>query len=116
MERISFNGFNNNYATFKTSGTVKAGNAVSLNEEGYCVKSAEGDEVFGFCISVRGGYATVQLQGYYETYYSCDEMSYGLNDLICDGGDGVTISEDSKGTTVKVIKIDSDNSIVGFIF
>ncbi len=114
MERISFNGFNNNYATFKTSGTVKAGNAVSLNEDGYCVKSAEGDEVFGFCISARGGYATVQLQGYYEAKYSGDMPEFGIGYIVCDANAGVTPAE--AGTKVKIVKIDEYEETVGIIF
>ncbi len=116
MERISFQGYNNNYATFKISGTVKNGYAVSLDENGLCVKGSEGNPILGFCVGVRGSYATVQLQGYYECGFTGDVPEYGINKLVYDGNSGVAVAEDTEGTCVKVVKIDEDNSTVGFIF
>ncbi len=117
MERVSFQGYNNNYATFKISGAVKTGNPVSLNSDGLCVKGGSGDALFGFCTTVRGSYATVQLQGYYESEFSGDVPEYGLNRFVYDSDGGVSIADDSDvAAYVKVVKVDEDNSLVGFIF
>ena len=116
MERISFQGYNNNYATFKKSGNVKSGDAVSLNEDGLCVSGSEGEPIFGFCASVRGNHVTVQLQGYYEAVCSGDLPSYGVTKLVYDDCGGVSVAENTEGTCVKIVNVSEENSTVGFIF
>ncbi|GEM_PF-458938 len=116
MNRISFEGFNNKYATFNASNGVSAGKPVSLNSDGKCVKVADGDPLFGICTSVRNGIATVQLQGYAELETN-DSFNYGYSRLVCGStGQAVPATDDTDVPFVKIVKYDEDNQIVGFIF
>ena len=117
MDRISHEGFNNKLATFKVISTVSAGRVVSLNSDGKCQKAQDGDPFFGVCSSVRGGFGSIQLQGYAELPATDGTLTYGLNRVVCDGDDGIRLADDGEDAPfVRVVMIDNENSKAGIIF
>ncbi len=116
MERISFNGFENKYLTFKCAENISTGKAVNLDDDGKAINGVEGDGIFGFSAGMREGTITVQIKGYIETKFSGD-MICGVQSLVYDSSGGVRLSESGEnGSLVKVVKFDDDTKIAGFIF
>lgn len=130
---VSFGGMGDIIATFKTSGTVKAGNPVKMQGNGTVQACSDGDRFCGIALAVADdGYATVQLGGYVKAVYSGSDFSLGYAHALADG-DGklkadageestvVTSDEDTVSVTeytggeILVIDIDTTAKIVGFI-
>ena len=62
---VNFNGFGENAATFIADETItEAGVPVKMKDNGTVAKCDANENFCGVCISVRGGYAVVQLSGY----------------------------------------------------
>ncbi len=61
---ISFNGFMENTVTFECDENVTAGSLVKIYESGKVAPCAEGDKICGVCLSVRDGFAAVQVEGF----------------------------------------------------
>nr|DAZ14599.1 MAG TPA: hypothetical protein [Caudoviricetes sp.] len=62
---VNFNGYGENAATFEADSTLKAsGVPVKISDDGTVAPCASGDVFCGVCLSVRNGYAVVQLGGY----------------------------------------------------
>ncbi len=113
MSNISFKGFNNECMTFNAGEGAEAGYPATLSADGKIV-NAEADEAFiGVICNVRGGITGVQLEGYTELGYTGDAPSLGWGTLLADGNGGVAADED--GRPYRIIKVDAENGIVGFI-
>lgn len=74
---IRFNGFNENVVTFLCDSTAAAGKVVRMKENGTVTACAAGENFIGVCLSVRDGYAAVQLSGYVELPVSGSGVSAG---------------------------------------
>lgn len=62
---VSFNGIGELTATFQVSGQVEAGKPVKVSANGTVAPcGTAGDIPVGVALSVRNGYAAVQLKGY----------------------------------------------------
>ena len=62
---VNFNGYGENAATFIADKTLtEAGVPVKMKDNGTVAKCDASENFCGVCVSVRGGYAVVQLSGY----------------------------------------------------
>lgn len=112
MKHFSYNGFHTDVITLQAQGEVK-GVAVTINTDGVCVPAEEGDDFIGIAVNQREDMAGVQTEGYAETEYTGSAPTYGYCGLAA-AADGKVAASDS-AQTYKVIKVDTDNHIVGFI-
>lgn len=107
---VNFKGYGENVATFIADNTVEAGKFVVMDDN-YSVKAATADdEIFGYCVGVRDGYAAVQLEGYVEAPVS-GEVSLGLTQIAAASATEVAASETASAH--KVIYVTDD--VIGFI-
>lgn len=106
---INFNGFKENVLTFACDNTVEEGGLVMMTSSGKVTKAAENSNFVGVCLSIRDGYAAVQLAGYAEAAKN-GTINVGYNKLIT-AAEGIKTG--SSGTERLVIY--SDESTVGFI-
>ncbi len=109
---VDFKGYGENVATFIISGTLSAGQFVKMSSN-YTVTAAEsGDDIIGYCIGARDGYAAVQLSGYVEAKTSGTvNLGYvGINAYSAD-----TVQASASAVKHKVIYTDNDNHLAGFI-
>lgn len=63
---VDFKGYNENVATFLVSGSLDSGQFVKISADYTVSAAASGDEIIGYCVGARDGYAAVQLSGYVE--------------------------------------------------
>ena len=106
---ISFNGYRENVLTFECESTVAAGDLVKMSASGKVAKCSANDAFVGVCLSAKGGYAAVQLDGYVELKKS-GTINVGYNKLAA-AASGVKTAE--AGADRLVIYTDDTN--VGFI-
>lgn len=115
---VSFDGYNEQIATFEADAGLKAGAIVKISGNGKVSEcSADGDIPCGICIAIRGDYASVQLGGYISTKYTTGEANnaeLGFSNLVSDGDGGLKGA--TSGLKALVVNIDSDNGKIGFIF
>ena len=99
---VDFKGYNENVATFIADSTVEAGKFVVMDEN-FSVKAASADdEIFGYCVGVRDGYAAVQLEG---------EVDLGLSSIAA--ASATTVAASETASAHKVIYVTDD--VIGFI-
>lgn len=109
---VSFNGFNENTATFRANGEIAGGAPVKMIESDTVVACANGDKFCGFAINCGGGYASVQLSGTVTAVYSGTAPEVGYVNLASDG-EGVTLSDG--GREYLVVAVDEVKKTVTFI-
>lgn len=120
---VSYNGFHSNVITipYDTTKSLKPGMPVTINETGLC-KPAQMSNFIGVCVGIREGNAAVQVSGYVEAKANTDALPYGVIDLFVDNDCNVSahleiapgdVLENAKAYSV--LKVDSENNIVGFI-
>ncbi|MBQ4569597.1 MAG: hypothetical protein IJA62_06060 [Ruminococcus sp.] len=108
---LCFNGFGENVLTFEADSTLEtAGVFVKFTSDGKVAPCAQGDKICGYAVSVRAGYAAVQLKGYVCAAKEGD-LDFGWQGVSA-GGKG-KIAADANGTQVLVVSADADT--VGFI-
>lgn len=112
---ISFHGFHAKVITFYAGESCEVGKAVTISEDGEAVKAANNGRFIGICTSLRNGVAGVQVEGYVELPYSGTAPKHGVNRLICAANDCLAASSDDMAQYYKILKVDTDNKIVGFI-
>lgn len=108
---VNFNGFGENAATFIADKTLtEAGVPVKMKDNGTVAKCDASENFCGVCVSVRGGYAVVQLSGYVKVK-SDKKITVGYKKLsaTADGGMSVTT------TGREYLVLDSTDTSVGFI-
>lgn len=108
--KVAFNGFNEQTATFETSGTVNAGEPVMISDNG--TVSAANGAFCGICVGTRAGYAAVQLGGYIRVPYS-GTLSVGFAPLV--GNSGKIKSDSTNGRNILVVDVDTTNHYAGII-
>lgn len=110
---ISFKGYGENVLTFNTELTeVGAPVYVTANKK-VVLASADADFI-GFTTYADGEIAGVIVDGYVEVPYTGATPAYGFCSVVSNGKDGVKTSTTTKHV-VRVLKIDTENNIVGFI-
>lgn len=109
---VSFNGFNENTATFRANGEIAGGAPVKMIESDTVAACANGDKFCGFAINCGGGYASVQLSGTVTAAYSGTAPEVGYVNLASDG-EGVTLSDG--GREYLVVAVDEAKKTVTFI-
>ena len=106
---INFNGYKENVLTFECESTVAAGKLVKMSASGKVANASADDSFIGVAVSVRGGYAAVQLDGYVEAAKS-GTVNVGYNKLVA-ASSGVKAAE----AGIDRLVVYSDDSTVGFI-
>lgn len=112
---ISFNGFNSKVMTFAAGESCEVGKAVTINEDGEAVVPVRNSNFIGICTSIRNGVAGVQLEGYVEQPFTGTAPKTGVSKIVYDGAGGIAASSDESAQYHRVLKIDADNKIIGFI-
>ena len=108
---VNFNGYGENAVTFETDGLVNtAGVPVKMTDDGKVTACASGDVFCGVCLSVRDGYAVVQLSGYV-TMPAKTKIAAGYKKLAAGENSAVAVS--ASGREYLVLNSTADS--VGFI-
>ncbi len=82
---VNFNGYGENAATFIADKTItEAGVPVKMKDNGTVAKCDASENFCGVCVSVRGGYAVVQLSGYVKVK-SDKKIRRRLQKAFCNG-------------------------------
>lgn len=110
---IAFNGYNEQILTFENNGAV-VGSPAKISAAKTVSKCADGNDFVGIVTSERGGAAGVQVDGYVEIKYSGTAPDLGFSGLVADAFGGVKESE-SAAKKYKVLFVDTENTVVGFI-
>lgn len=110
---IAFNGYNNQILTFENKDAV-VGSPAKISDTKTVSKCDDGNDFIGIVTSERGGAAGVQVDGYVEVKYSGDAPDLGFSGLVADSTGGVKESE-SAVKKYKVLFVDEENTVVGFI-
>ena len=74
---ISLNGYGEQVATFAVSGEVKVGMPVKISANGTVAPCVAKDKFCGVVLSLRGGYAAVQMAGYAKLPYTGTKPTVG---------------------------------------
>lgn len=109
---VSFSGFNENTATFKSNEEIIGGAPVRMSESNTVAPCEDGDKFCGFAIDCSGGYASVQLSGTVTALYSGTAPEVGYANLVSDGT-GVKTSD--SGREYLVLAVDEAKKTVTFI-
>ena len=112
---ISYNGYKTNCITIENS-NAKVGDIVSINNDGKIYQATKNQPFIGVCVAVRGKYAVVQTDGYYEFKTTSTNINCGYCGLIAAGSNTIDTADISvAGRTYLVLKYDGDNKTVGII-
>ncbi|MBQ2904786.1 MAG: hypothetical protein IJE48_10345 [Clostridia bacterium] len=109
---VSFSGFNENTATFKSNEEIAGGTPVKMSGTETVAAAASGEAFCGIAVDGDGEYASVQLSGAVRSKYSGTAPAAGYSKLVSDG-EGVTASE--SGREYLVVAVDEAAETVTFI-
>lgn len=109
---VSFGGFNENTATFKSTEEITKGTAVKMSESNTVTACTDGDIFCGIACDCDGSYASVQLSGAVTVKYSGTAPKTGYEYLVSGNG-GVKV--DGSGREYLVVAINEAASTVTFI-
>ena len=107
---INFNGYSENVLTFECDNTVTAGKLVKMSANGKVAAAAANDDFVGVALSVSGGYAAVQLNGYVELQKT-GTVNVGYNKLVASNSSAVKTAESGIDRLVILV----DGNAIGFI-
>lgn len=113
--KISLNGYGEQMATFEAETGVVPGIPVKMTGNGLVGAGQAQDEFCGVAVSVRGGFAAVQLHGYVTVPYSGTAPAAGYRFLSCDGNGGVRVQAESTGRSLLVTDVDVTAQTCGII-
>lgn len=112
--KISLNGCGENVATFEAETSVTAGMPVKMTGNGVVGPCGLNEDFIGVAVSVRGGFAAVQIGGYAKVTYSgitAPTVGYQpLNGV----GDG-TVQVESAGRSILITDVDSAAKTCGIL-
>ena len=114
--KVSFEGAGEMLLSFMNASgnsAAKAGAPVKMSASNTVAVCAADDRFCGVCIHADAAHADVQLKGYVECKYSGTAPSVGYATLLA-AADG-KVAADEDGAEYLVLKVDTTNSIVGFI-
>ncbi len=107
----SFKGFGENAVTFEADNTLTtAGVPVKITAEGKVAPCVTGDKICGVALSVRDGFASVQLKGYTELPLD-GTCALGFAKLAAKTGGKVAVNEAGR----EVLVLYANAGTVGFI-
>ncbi len=111
---ISYKGYNTKYLTIY-SDSVTLGSLVGFDADGNFINAKNGEDFIGVAVSVRDGIVGVQESGYIELPYDNTIPTCGYCKLVSNGLNKVNVDSASDTKAYKVIKVDKENKIVGFM-
>ncbi|NCC87338.1 MAG: hypothetical protein EOM05_05655 [Clostridia bacterium] len=112
---ISFNGYNDNSATFEITGTVATGEVVKMSANNKVTSCTAGNDFCGVLSYIESDdFATVQLSGYAEVEYTETAPTVGYCTLAGNGTGGVKVAS-TGGRSHLVLNVDTTSKIVGFL-
>ncbi len=107
---INFNGLGENVATFMTTDKVQVGTPVKMSTNDTVTACSVTEPFCGICISVRDGYASIQLAGYV-TMPTKSKIGVGYQKLTASLNNTVAVNSSGRDFLV----INSTETKVGFI-
>jgi len=111
--KVSFEGIGEQVLSFeKASGTEK-NVFVKVSANNTVAACASGDNFAGYCINTDGSFADVKTHGYIEVPYTGTAPAVGFASLAADTNGKVKTA--TTGREYLVIKVDTTNTVVGFI-
>lgn len=110
--KVCFTGLMEQEATFEAAAGVAAGQPVKVTESGKVSSCAENDLPCGVAVSLRGGYAAVQLAGYVKLPYT-GSVAVGYQKIAANGAGGVTVSD--TGRQLLVMDVDTASLVCGIL-
>lgn len=114
---LSFRGYNENFLTFKAASGLEAGQLVKMSDNETVTACTEGDPFMGLAVSVKNGYATVQMSGYaIFSYVSMTAPALGTNIFSSDATGRKLSTMSYSGVPGLVVHVNSADSTVGVIF
>lgn len=113
---ISFKGYGENILTFRTVFDDIGVPAIAADDY-YIYKAPAEADFIGITCFTDGECAGVIMNGYVEVPYTGTTPDLGFSKLVSDGTGGVKIPASSTecNHVVRVLKVDRENKIVGFI-
>ena len=113
---ISFKGYGEKVLTFKTTLT-EAGVPVIAGTDNKAYRASVEKDFIGITRYADGQYAGVIVDGYVEVPYTGSAPLYGFCNLVSNGANAVKTASSSTTSNhvVRVLKVDTENKIVGFI-
>ncbi len=112
--KISLNGCGENVATFESQSGVTAGTVVKMTGNGTVGPCAAKDAFCGVAVSVRGGFAAVQLGGYVQVPYSGATAPAVGYQTLNGAGDG-KIQVEATGRSILVTDVDTAAKTCGIL-
>ena len=92
---LGLKGYGENVATFIAASGVAAGQLVKITDDFTVSSCSSGDDIFGYCVSVRDGYAAVQTSGYIEVTVA-SRLTRGFVEIAPSSATAVAASENGK--------------------
>ena len=114
MMEISLNGCGENVATFEADSSVTAGMPVKMTGNGIVGACAAKDCFCGVAISVRGGFAAVQLGGDAQVPYSGTTAPAVGYQTLNSSGDG-KVQVEATGRSILITDVDTTAKTCGII-
>lgn len=110
---VDFKGYHEEICTFYANEATKTYPVKMHTASATVTNCTQGNNFIGFCESIRGGYAAVQLQGYRQVPFSGTAPATGYQMLAADGKGGLKTVE-TGGKTCLVVSVTEDT--IGIIF
>ena len=110
--KVAFNSIGEHLVTFASNG-VNKGEPVKVSAAGTVSPCSAGDVFDGAAVDVRGGYASVALDGFVTLPYTGTAPGIGHVTLAADGSGGVKTAA-SGGRTVLAVDVDTAAKTVCF--
>ncbi|MBO5859983.1 MAG: hypothetical protein J6R20_09455 [Clostridia bacterium] len=108
---VSFGGFHNETATFKTENEIAMGTPVKITDNGTVGACADGDTFCGIVTNGDGKYAAVQIYGEVTAKFSGVAPALGYTELVA-SANGVKAG---LGREYLVLDVDDANGTVTFL-
>ena len=105
MSKVSFEDIGAEVATFAAKEDVEPGQVVKITANGEVGACTSGDEFAGLALSVRRGFAGVQVKGFF-TVPTTGSVTLGRVNLEADGAGGVQTAS-AGGVSALVVNVDS---------
>ena len=110
--KVSFEGIGEKVISFKNASAEK-GNFVKMSASGTVAPCSAADGFVGVCLKADSDFADIQTAGYVECGYTDTAPSVGYATLVASTAGKVKTAQ--TGREYLVIKVDTANSVVGFI-
>ena len=110
---ISLNGYGEQVATFAVSGEVKVGMPVKISANGTVAPCVAKDKFCGVVLSLRGGYAAVQMAGYAKLPYTGTKPTVGYQTVKADGTGKVQV--EATGRLLLITDVDEPSGTCGLV-